>query len=271
MTAIEWFNTLQWIHVVLIVAILLLFTGYIYLLLKITQLQYVGGFIGKRKMRAFGILFGFLVVSYLFCNLHKLQPNEWVEISLLVGLVAATGALALYAAGQADTSVKMAQEMRQQRYSESLPLLVPTVAKNWNTQGLKSNEIPYDYLQTGIGIKVIWRSVGKGPAINSRFSFWTAPTSKEKATFFPSRESGTLEVGGKKEVDYNEILNDGQLHEILGVYHPRLVADYQDIYERNVTTVQEFRIDEQKGNKRAFLGELYFTINGRRLGQENKP
>ena len=75
---------------------------YIYLLVKVPRLPYIGGLVGKRRIRVFGILFGSLVVVYLFYNLYNIQPNGWVEISLLVGLVAATGALALYAAGQAD-------------------------------------------------------------------------------------------------------------------------------------------------------------------------
>jgi len=261
MTAKEWFDALQCIDWVLIVAILLLFAGYIYLLLKITQLQYVGGFIGKRKIRAFGILFGFLVVSYLFCNLHKIQPNEWVEISLLVGLVAATCALALYAAGQADTSVKMAKEMREQRYSESLPLIIPTIPPI-----LRAEKLPLEAMKSGNTVKVVWCNVGKGVAINTRFSFWTVPTSPKRAWFFPPGESITLEVNGKKEVDYSEILNDGQIKKISEAYSPRLEAEYQDIHERKITTVQEFRIDAE--NERVSLGDLYFTINGRRLGRE---
>lgn len=263
MTAIEWFNALQWIHIVLIVAILLLFVGYIYLLRKITQLQYVGGLVGKRKMRVFGILFGSLVVFYLFYNLHKLQPNEWVEISLLAGLVAATSGLAVYAAAQAYTSAKTVEEMRNQRYTESLPLLVPTIPPI-----LAVEKLPLDAMQSGNTVKVVWRNVGKGVAINSRFSFWTVPTSSRKANFFPPRESVTLEVEGKKEVDYSKMLGDGQLRDIPEGYRPHLLAEYHDIYEREITTVQEFRIEEQNDYKRVILGDLYFTVSGRRLGKE---
>jgi hypothetical protein len=141
---------------------------------------------------------------------------------------------------QADVSVKMAEETREQRYSESLPLLVPTIPPILN-----SDELPYESLQSGVGLKVLWRNLGKGVAINSRVSFETLPTSIGKATFFTPCKLGTVEVGGKKEVDYSEILDDGQLHEISDAYQPRVEAEYLDIYERKVTTVQEFRIDEQ--------------------------
>lgn len=256
----DWLDALQGIHVVLGVTILLILGVYIYLLVKIPQLPYVGGFFGKQRIRIVGIPLGLLVVFYVFYNLHEIQPNEWVGISLTAGLVAATGALAVYAAGQAHASVKMAEEMKKQRYSENLPLLVPTIPDI-----LPSEKLFYEAIASGVGVKVIWCNVGKGVAINSRFSFWTAPTSPGKAHFFPSRESVTLEVGGKKVVDYNEILNDGELRDIPEKYCPHLLSEYQDIYERKITTVQEFRIDV----KRVSLGELYFTINGRRLGGGN--
>lgn len=199
--------------------------------------------------------------------------TDYIQIALMAILVGTTIFYAYQAKkandsakASAQASVKMAEETKEQRYSESLPLLVPDITRGWDTQGLQPNEVPYDYSQTGVGMKLLWRNVGKGVAINSRFSFSTAPTSPRKATFFPPRESGTVEVGGKKEVDYSEILDDGQLHDISDAYQPRVEAEYLDIYERKVTTVQEFRIDEQ--NERAFPGELYFTVNGRRLGEE---
>jgi hypothetical protein len=174
---------------------------------------------------------------------------------------------------QADASVKMAEETKKQRYSECLPLLVPSIPPVFST-----DELPYESLQSGIGMKVIWSNAGKGAAINSRFSFYPAPTSSGKAEAFPSRRLGTLEVGGKKEVDFDKIferywqqtklLNDKRWHQISDEYQPRLEAEYQDIYERHITTVQEFRIEDHDNNKRAFLGELYFTVNGRRLGEE---
>ena len=220
---------------------------------------------GFLRPRAFKFTFplGLLFLAYLLYSLalHRIGPSDWAQIFLVLGLVVVTGFYALVAFRQANASMKMADETTEQRYSESLPLLVPTVPPI-----LSTDELPYESLQTGVGVKVMWCNVGKGVAINSRFSFWTAPTSPGKATFFPPRESGTLEVGGKKEVYYSEILDDGQLHDISDAYQPRVEAEYLDIYERKVTTVQEFRIDEQ--NEKAFLAELYFTINGRRLGEE---
>jgi hypothetical protein len=202
-----------------------------------------------------------------------MTATGWVQAIAMVLLVGVTVFYAWQAKKASDSakasaqaSMKMAEETKEQRYSECLPLLAPAILQTLNTQGLAPNEVHYVCLQSGMGINVMWCNVGKGVAINSRFSFWTAPTSPGKATFFPPRELGTVEVEGRKEVRYSEILNDGQLHDISDAYQPRVEAEYLDIYERKVTTVQKFRIDEQ--NQRAFLGELYFTINGRRLGEE---
>ena len=155
MTALEWFDALKWIHIMLIVTILLVFAGYIYLLVKVTRLEFVGGLVGKCKIRGFGILFGSLVVVYLFYNLYNIQPNGWVEISLLAGLVAATGWLALVALQQANTSMRMAEEMREQRR----PIVVPEVVP-FEVEMPKIRKI--DYTRDDI-FKV--RNVGNGPAI----------------------------------------------------------------------------------------------------------
>lgn len=229
MTAIEWFNALQWIHVVLIVTILLLFTGYIYLLRKITQLRYVGGLIGKWKIRIFGILFGSLVVFYLFYNLHNLQPNEWVEISLLVGLVAATSALALYAAGQADASVEMAEEMKAQRYDAVRPVIdIQRRGGDKIREGLAAETEEYSY-----GLSCILHNIGLGPATDI-YSFVQNPFSDERQCF----EFGTLAAGGKAE-EMRLSLEQEDNRTALVVYH-------KDVYGRAFESSREV----QAGKKR---------------------
>jgi len=158
MTIKEWFDTLQGIDWVLMVAIGLIVLVYIYLLVKIPRLPYVGGFIGKQKIRILGIPLGLTVAFYVFCNLHNIRPNEWIEISMLAGLVAATGALAVYAAGQAYASVEMVREMREQRR----PIVVPEVVP-FEVETPKIHET--DYTRDDI-FKI--RNVGNGPAIELR-------------------------------------------------------------------------------------------------------
>jgi len=217
---------------------------------------------------------GYLLLIYLTYNIYRIEPADWAQIILMGGLVVATFVYALMAIRQANSSTKMAHEMMEQRYSESLPLLVPTIPRIFST-----DELPYECLQSGAWIQVIWRNIGKGAAINSKLYFYPIPTSSGKAELFPPYELGTLEIGGKKEIDFNKIfesykretklLNDKRWQQISDEYQPRLEAEYLDIYERTITTVQEFRIDEQ--NKKAFVGELYFKVNDKRLGEVSSP
>ena len=188
----------------------------------------------------------------------KIDTAQVIEIIILFALVLATFIYAKRTAEIADAT-------KEQRYAENLPLLVPTITPVYQC------EISYEAVASGVGMKVMWCNVGKGVAINPLFSFWRvprrfsfggAPISSEGASLFPPRESGTLEVGSKKEVDYSQIPSDEELNAISDTYHPRLVAEYQDIYERSITTVQEFRIDKE--SKRAFVGELILSkIDGR--------
>ena len=203
--------------------------------------------------------------------------TDCIQIVLMVILVVTTGiyawrtfAISKATEKQAHASVEMAEEMKEQRYSESLPLLVPDVIKrDVVARKLKPNEVDYETLQTGVGIEVMWHNLGKGVAINSRFSFWTVPLDSHpgKVLYFPPRESNFLEIGGRKEIIFMHEWGE-QLYPQPKAYLPRLEAEYQDIHERRITTVQEFRIEEQDNNKKAFIGELYFTVNGRRLGRE---
>jgi hypothetical protein len=218
-----------------------------------------------------GIAFIIFISVFGAINMDKAPVFTLV---LYAGLIVITMFYAYYsmetanaAREQADASVKMARETKEQRYSESLPLLVPAVTRRSIVGNLEPNEIDYQTLQTGVGIEVTWHNLGKCVAINTRFSFWAAPLDSHpgKVLFFPPRESEALEIEGRKEIKFSDEWA-GQWYDMPEAYYPRLEAEYQDIYERKITTVQEFRIDEQ--NKRAFLGELYFTINGRRLGEE---
>ena len=265
MTTAEW--TADAINILLIVLIVCV---------SVAGIIAVKGFIEEHMLRKrsirFALVFGFLFMVYLVVHvladlnlladwdalsgLREILPSGWAQIFLVLGLVGVTGFYALMA-------FRQAREMREQRYSESLPLLVPTIPPI-----LRAENLPLEAMQSGNTVKVVWCNVGKGVAINSRFSFWTVPTSPGRARFFPPRESVTLEVKGIKKIDYSEILNDSQNVDVSGEYIPRLEAEYQDIYERKITTVQEFRIEKVNRHKRAFLGALYFTVNGRRLGEE---
>ena len=213
------------------------------------------------KLIIYFITFAALTIILLLT--HKIDPNQAMNILLLFALVCVTGIYAVRTTEIADATRKQAEEIKTQRYSECLPVLLVSIAQK--TKGLDPDEHLYKILQTGTGATFEWANLGKGVAINARFSLRGLPLDNhpEKVLFFPPRESKALEVGAHVQIDFNYA---GEWFDKPAAYCPRLETEYQDIYERKITTIQEFRIDNQ--NKKAFLGELYFKINGRRLGTE---
>lgn len=187
----------------------------------------------------------------------KIDTAQTLEIAALTTLV-------LITAWYAKQTATMANEMREQRYSECLPLLMVSINQQI-LQGFSPDEDFYSVLQTGIGATFEWCNSGKGVAVNVRFSLWGLPLDSHpgKVLFFPPGESKALEVGAHVSIVFDYA---GQWFDQPEVYCPRLEAEYQDIYERSITTVQEFCFDAQK--KTASLGDLYFTVDGRRLGEE---
>ena len=117
MTIIEWIR-----FSVLIVAIVFSITISIVVLIKSMR----EGFTRKRTATVILVL-GFLFITYLAYNIQEIRPAEGLQVMLMLGLLSVTGIYAVFTGRQADASVKMAEEMREQRYSEGLPLLVPTI------------------------------------------------------------------------------------------------------------------------------------------------
>ena len=196
-----------------------------------------------------GVLFLILVIF----RGQELQPYHWAEVLVLVGLLLVT---AVYA----DSTAKMAEEMKEQRYTETLPLLLPEIP---NIVNAKDPRDAYSHLQNGVD--VIWRNHGKGVAIDAEF--YLRRGRRIGGMVFPSSYHilTTIGIEGHKEVSFKEEWV-GICQNQPEVFHPQLEAKYYDIYGRKITTVQE--LDIVKGDKKAFLGTLYFTINGKRLREE---
>lgn len=243
------------------------------LLLSIVVLQLI---LSLKKRAILGPLtFILMMIGYLFALFltyrgNELESKDWAQMILTIGLVAvtavyafATEKIAKATKEQAEAGIKMAEEMREQRYTESLPILIPTIKTTINCE---INEIPYVSLQTGREIEIIWHNLGKGIAIDAIFSLYCAPYNSEKANLIKSKEKMTVAV--QQEVIFN-FQTSNKVEQILkDDYVPRLIAEYKDIYKRQINTVQEFRIIEENGEKRAFIGEQYFIVNGKRLGVE---
>ena len=234
------------------------------------------GFLRPRAFK-FALPFGLFLVSYLLYSLvlHRIGPSDWAQIFLVLGLVVVTGFYALVAFRQAEASVKMADEMARKRYSDCQPVLIPKI--DTRVGQIPEEDVLYNMIlatgtggmkqRTPVGVTIRWHNAGKGVALNATFSLTGTPLESQpnKARFFtPTPNLRTaLKVDEEKEVAFDL---EWKAVNMLDGYSPRLEAEYQDVYERRLTTVQEFSFD--RGGEKAHFGELYFTVNGRRLGQE---
>ena len=96
--------------IMLIVAIVVSITLFIVVLIKAIKEGFT-----RRRIAIFVLALGLLFIVYLAYNRREIQPADWAQIMLVLGLVTVTGLYALSAARQADASVKMAKQMAKPR------------------------------------------------------------------------------------------------------------------------------------------------------------
>ena len=218
----------------------LLIPGYLFIaiavILLITTLRRV---IKKEKFtardRAVPIILigvGFLfVIALVFHYSGEIQLSDRIQILLMFGLVAVTSFYAWSASRQADASVKMAKEMKEQRLSEARPYLLLRLdlaydeLLQWDTyQGKLAPE----------EFKVTIRNAGKGPAINLEASLW------HSTEIYPSDTKGYLASDqeweatiSKLTVGIGEEVWLPELRNFIKQDDPGvIVVKYQDIYKR---------------------------------------
>ena len=144
-----------------------------------------------------------------------------MEISLLAGLVAATGALAVYAAGQADASVKMAGEMKDARFAA----LKPIVRIDWITD------------ERGKAISPYFENIGLGPALNVK-----CYCTHTKSEFESSKQDrSTLAVGEREHVTL--VIEEVDSGDWAGF---AINCDYQSIYGENFRSILRFKTKQER-------------------------
>jgi len=210
-----------------------------------------------------------------------MTAGELIQVILMGLLVLVTGiyawrtfCISKATEKQAEASGEMADEMAIKRHSDCQPVLIPKI--DTRVGQIPEEDVLYMILASGlggmrqrtpVGVTIRWHNAGKGVALNAAFSLIGTPLESQpnKVRFFtPTPNPRTaLKVDEEKEVTFDL---EWKAVNMPDAYSPRLEADYQDIYERRLTTVQEFSFD--RGEEKAHLGELYFTVNGRRLGEE---
>ncbi|MBI2831288.1 MAG: hypothetical protein HYX79_03430 [Chloroflexi bacterium] len=134
--------------VLLIAGILFVFGFAIGLLFWITKSGVISGK-ARTPVRLIGLLFILLVTGFLLINLRNIStPDRWVNLSLTAGLV---GMTALYA----SITFKQAEEMRQQRFTTSQPLVFPDFSEA-------------RFPKPG---RILFVNLGSGPALDLKITF----------------------------------------------------------------------------------------------------
>ncbi len=220
MTALGW---------ALIAAIVLAVAIYVIALIRVRREGPIPKYIIYQVL-AIGLLF----ILYLVLHSREIEPADWAQILLMLGLVAVTGLYAFSAFRQANASVKMAEEMKEQRFSEAQPYLLLRL----KDEAIQWDEIENKRPPNEFGIEI--RNVGKGPAINIWAALWDA----RKSFFGNSR--GYLAPEEKWEVSITrtpimlEDLTARYLPNLLKIVEkpmPGIIAvSYNDVHKRIYVT-----------------------------------
>jgi len=186
----------------------------------------------RRRIAIFVSGLGILFITYLAYNLGKIQPSDWAQIMLMLGLVAVTGVYALSAARQADASVEMAEEMREQRYDAVRPVI--DIERKPRDEDKMAEAIAASEGNTSRGLSCVLHNIGLGPAIDL-YSFVQNPFSGERQR----HDFGTL---AKEAETYNMNLSVKQEGDRMA-----LVSYYKDVYGRLFESSRGVVVDKNKG------------------------
>ena len=166
-----------------------------------------------------GILY---LIAIAFSYSGEIELSNKIQILLMFGLVAVTIFYALSASRQADASVKMAEEMREQRYDSVRPIIDIERINPQKTTEL-AREAYGDYSK---GLACALRNIGVGPALDV-YPF--IQTDKERhlhpfGALAKSGETGELPLSLEQRNGRNV-----------------LVAYYRDVYDRCFESSREVK------------------------------
>ncbi len=153
MTVIEWIR-----FSILIVAIVFSITFSIVVLVKSKK----EGFTRKRTATLI-LVSGLLFIIYLASNVQEIRPAGALQVMLMLGLLSVTGTYAVFTGRQAEASVKMAEEMKEQRYDAVHPVI--DIQKEESPDAHVSQGLVALFEDTSRGLSCILHNIGIGPAI----------------------------------------------------------------------------------------------------------
>lgn len=169
-------------------------------------------------------------LAYLTSQVGEIEPADRAQILLMSALVAVTFVYAFSAMRQANASVRMAEEMREQRLSEARPYLLIRLADEllqWDDT--EQDRRPHKF-------EVTIRNVGKGPAINLWVALWHS-----KNTYFAGDSKSYLVAGEEwqttiSRLDTRTPHKEGWLPQLSKVIKENkagiIAVEYQDVHKR---------------------------------------
>jgi hypothetical protein len=194
-----------------------------------------------------GIIFATALAFILRYELIDTAQAIQIIISFVLVLITAiyvkrTAEIAKAAKEQTEASIKMAEEMREQRYDAVRPVIDIVIMK----QSMKGEELIKQGLDAKEGklpkdLPCKLRNVGVGPAIEL-YSFIEGI---EDAEGNPRRwDFGTLPVAiGKEEMGYT---HEMRLLLMQRGSHRALVAYYKDVYGNPFESIREVSVNKDK-------------------------
>ena len=182
------------------------------------------------------VILGIIFIIYLIRNLHGIKPVDWSQLLLVLGLVAVTGLLGLYAAGQARASMKMAEEMSDTRYDTVRPVI--DIQREPRDEDKLPEAVAGKSGDTSRGLVCVLRNIGLGPAIDMH-SFVQNPFVQNPSDRRQRFEFGTLAAGEKSVLTMSLSLEQEDSRIALVVY-------CKDVYGRTFESSREVRPDEEK-------------------------
>jgi hypothetical protein len=132
---------------------------------------------------------------------------------------------------QAEASIRMADEMREQRYNSAMPIIDIQEDKNQRSLLHRGASASLGHLPQYIQCRLI--NIGLGPAIDL-CSFIYSSNKRWKYSF------GTLSNGAETDSENLFLEKEGD--------HTYLVAYYRDIYDRNFKSIRKVTLDEKLNN-----------------------
>lgn len=219
-------NILQFTQIIAIVVVWLI---YIYGLFKVIR-----GRSANKWNIVLGFTFATLLIVYLTLKAYTIAPADFVQIMLTFGLVLATIQYAISAAKQADVSVKMAKEMKKQRYDTVRPVI--DIYRDPTDEDKMSEAFAAIKGDASQGLSCALHNVGLGPAIDL-YSFVQTSSGSQ------SYDCGTLAVGEKTSRMKLSMINE------INKDHPSdllLAALYRDVYDRDFISSREVSVDKER-------------------------